>query len=110
MTDLTRREILKHPVYTRVLRQAAFGDLPTELELDALKLPPALRRRVASEALKIAEFRAGGEHAVAQREAKEQAAGLVGELPPELQRSDYLREPDPETDDPAALAAQVRRW
>lgn len=108
MSDLSHADFKKHPV-TRTLKSAAFGDLPTEKELDRLELPPDVRRKVFDAALVTVGIKAGGENQAARIHAHDQAARIVDSLPDQLKRPDYLREEDDTPDDPRALADRVSR-
>lgn len=105
---LTRDELMRHPVW-QLVTAAAHGDrqLPTQAQLDALKLTAEKRRLVAEACEKAAAVKATGHNADARREARAAAAEIVGGLPDEQRSPDYLRPPEPEPTDPAALAAQV---
>jgi hypothetical protein len=104
------RELRAHPIYSVLNDQAARGYVPTEQELDELRLPPEHRRKVGAACKVAAAIRAGGEHAAATQSARDAALAIVSDLPPELQRPDYLRPPDPTPDDPRGLADQVPQW
>jgi hypothetical protein len=93
--DLSPPEFRRHPV-TSTLRDAASGGVPTEAELDALKLPAAVRRQVGDAAAKAAAMRLAGQN--------------VDGLAPEFQDPDYRRPPEPDTYDPGELAESVGRW
>lgn len=106
--ELTPAELRRHPV-TELLVQAAGGNLPTEADLDELRLPQEPRREVADAAALAAAAKAGGENQEARAIAREAAARIVNALPPEMQDPDYLKEPEPDVTNPADLAAQVSR-
>lgn len=98
-----------HPV-RQLLDAAALGQIPSEPELDALRLAPDKRRKVADAAVNAAAAKAVGENREATRLARDSADQIVAGLPPELRNPDYLRPADTEPDDPESLAAQVSRW
>jgi hypothetical protein len=107
--DLSPPEFRRHPV-TSTLRDAASGGVPTEAELDALKLPAAVRRQVGDAAAKAAAMRLAGQNADARDYANERATLIVDGLAPEFQDPDYRRPPEPDTYDPGELAESVGRW
>lgn len=107
------RDFRKHPV-ARVILHASAGarGRPSEPELDALRLSPALRRRVADTCREVAEIFDSGAQGNAHAVARERAVELLNALPESQHSEDYLRPPaDVLADyDPAELAAQVTRW
>ncbi|MEX2106546.1 MAG: hypothetical protein WD810_06570 [Solirubrobacterales bacterium] len=109
MTDISPGELRRHPI-SATLQAAAAGHSPTERELDALALTPAARRRVADAAKAAAATHSDGEFQAARRGAEEAAHGIVSALPSDQRDADYLRPPEPDITDPAALAEQVSGW
>lgn len=99
----------RHPV-AQLLSAAAQGGLPSQPELDELRLSPGDRRKVEEAAKVAAAHKAEGSNKAARDAARESATRIVAELPGEQQSPDYLRPPDNQPDDPEALAARVRRW
>ena len=66
---------------SELLMEAAEGSLPTEVELDGLRLPQDARREVADAAALAAAAKAGGETAEGHRIADEAANRIVNALP-----------------------------
>lgn len=106
---LKNSELRRHPV-RQLLEHAATGQRPSEAELDSLKLGPKARRAVSDAAQSAASLRTEGENQRARQEARSRGSSIVGGLPEDHQDPDYLRPPEPETSDPAEMAAQLRRW
>lgn len=96
-----------HPVVV-VLDTAAMGQQYGPAELDALKLPPAQRRRLDDALAAIGGHLEGGYRQRARETARE-ARAMVRDLPAYQQDAGYQREPVTTTD-PAELARNVPRY
>jgi len=107
----------QHPI-REMIRVAAYDGaraLPSDAELDALKLPPAARKAVLEHCREVAAMNDRGTHAAAWVRADELAAGLIDSLPDELADPDEferrLRPPDTTVGlSPRELAALVPRY
>jgi hypothetical protein len=101
----------KHPVREAIADAAHHGrrGLPSEAELDALKLSPYLRARVKEACQVYAEIHDSGEQKLAWDCADEESAWVLERLPAEQRDlSFYAPEQVAETSDPRELAARVR--
>jgi hypothetical protein len=100
------RNARRHPI-TSLLSQ--LRDVPSAAELDALDLAPAQRRSVEKAAREVVDLRSAGSLKDARDTAWDAAVQIVDGLPSDQQRADYLDAPEPDTTDPAELAARVSR-
>lgn len=111
---MSRADYRRHPVVAAVWH-ATNGRraLPSEPELDALRLSPGIRRQVQKACAEVAELHEAGLNQKARSLAEERAGEILDALPPEIaDNNEYLRPAeDPLTEyDPATLAAAVSRW
>lgn len=109
---MSPRDFRAHPV-TSTIRDAAYGGrrcLPSETDLDDLRLSPSLRTRVEEACQEVARVHDTGAHQDAWKLGDEKAAAIL-ELVPEKQRAPgFYQQRDPLSDetDPAVLAAAIR--
>lgn len=98
----------KHPV-GQILSQAAMGSLPSDEELDELRIPAERRHSLAVAAAAVAAASRSGDKQQARTLAEEQAAALIDALPESRQDPDYLRRREAEAmpTDPRGLASRV---
>jgi hypothetical protein len=99
-----------HPI-TETIRHAAYlGEraLPSKEELDTLQLSPAMRAKVLRACVDVAEIHDNGIKSEAWAAADEAAAGIIDELPLDLQDPDYTRAEDLSKLGPLELADRVR--
>lgn len=94
-----------HPVTDLLTVQAAGGRMPSDAEVAALGLPAGLPARLQATARKVVDLRRAGENGAARETAREEADAIVAELPETWSPASPMPLPDP-----AALAADVRRW
>lgn len=105
----------KHPV-AEMIRTAAYGGgrgLPTQRELDALKLSPSSRASVETACKDVAKIHDTGMHQDAWMAAEERAGLIIDALPERQQADDCIAREAPGSEalvpnHPAALARLVR--
>lgn len=109
---LAPAEFRRHPV-TVLLRDAGLHGrpgLPSAGELDALRLSPEQRERVARACHDAAATHETGNHAAAWLQADQAASEVIKSLTDVEQRPDYLDEPeDLEGLGPSELADRIPR-
>ena len=100
----------RHPVHVLLAECVHAGSLPTESELDALKLDRRARELVRDAAAAAHAMHATGERGSALERALRSSARIIAALPAEQRDPTYLCEPeDLDGLGPIALAEMVPR-